>query len=126
VNERGVLATVKHQIIGLLHDRFPEQTALLSEIDIAEFVYKSMEAARAVRIDEATLIKWWWCNSVVWWAQPTLLFGIRQFVGWTMPILYLRRYLPGDNRITTPSIKRFVNALSICRIWKKLKYFAQG
>lgn len=55
--ERGVLATLKHQIIGLLHDRFPEQTASLSETDIAEFVRKSMEAARAVRIDEAALIK---------------------------------------------------------------------
>jgi len=43
----------------------------------------------------------WWCNSVVWWAQPTLLFGIRRFVGWAVPTLS-GRYLPGDNRITTP------------------------
>ena len=51
--ERSRLATVKNGISRSLHARFPEEAASLGQAELAGFVRKAMESARAVWIDDA-------------------------------------------------------------------------
>ena len=56
VFKRQRLLMVKQEILNTLNSKFPKQ-AILGEVWLEEFVRCSMEAARAIRIDNAMLIQ---------------------------------------------------------------------